>query len=214
MVCFQQLLRKSLWRSLRWSLPSTIPALLFQELQQPLPSHLRPTSASSPPQHKEALEASLQSLRDENARNTRDVQNLRRRDELLQQASPGLGVRCTGKYDSEGSRLRRRDRPLQQVGVGFARAMPAPHDARCCRRRAAAHTTCLPCRQSPSHLPLPGPGLACVAAHHHCTRCQQADWCLGALPPPCLQVRLANGKLPWLVFEEKREEWQAEKQVG
>ncbi|PRW39176.1 Structural maintenance of chromosomes 5 [Chlorella sorokiniana] len=61
--------------------------------------------------HKEALEASLQGLRDENARNTRDVQNLRRRDELLE------------------------------------------------------------------------------------------------------QVRLAQGKLPWLQFEEKRVEWQAEKQV-
>lgn len=38
-------------------------------------------------QHKEALETSLQNLRDENARNTRDVQNLRRREQLLEQAS-------------------------------------------------------------------------------------------------------------------------------
>ena len=41
-------------------------------------------------QHKEALEASLQNLRDENARNTRDVQNLRRRDQLLGQVGACL----------------------------------------------------------------------------------------------------------------------------
>lgn len=123
--------------SLRWSLPGALSALLFQELQQALASHLRPTSSSAPPQHKEALEASLQSLRDENARNTRDVQNLRRRDKLLQQASPGLGVLYRKVWF--GGQPAAPPRRAPAAGGGGLCACDARSAAmRCCRRRAAA----------------------------------------------------------------------------
>lgn len=65
----------------------------------PVNCDLSPAAAA---QHKEALEASLQNLRDENARNTRDVQNLRRREQLLEQASL-FGVVCIGTAASRAA---------------------------------------------------------------------------------------------------------------
>lgn len=97
-------------------------------------------------------------------------------------------VCCTGKYGSEGSRLRHRDGRLRQVGVGCVLVMPAA------LRYAAADDEPPRCH-------------CCLPSLCQVSRCPAAHSSL-------LQVRLANGKLPWLVFEGKRVEWQEEKQVG